>query len=57
MIPKTFQKTFKYNDLLMPKEDRQINDNINFELWRDLMVINSNYPQEEIRIDRIVKDF
>lgn len=57
MLPKPFQQNLKYNELLMPKEHRQVNDTSNLELWNDLMAINSNHPNEEIRIDHVVKDF
>ncbi len=57
MLPKPLKQTLKYNNLLMPKEHRQVNDNSNFELWNALMAINSNHPTDEITIDYIVKDF
>lgn len=56
MLPKPFKQTLKYNELLMPKEHRQVVDLANMELWNDLMAINTNNPNEEIRIDHVVKD-
>lgn len=41
----------------MPKEHRQIIQTSNFELWNDIGILQRNFPNEEIRVDYIIKDF
>jgi|GEM_PF-2852802 hypothetical protein len=57
MQPKSFKQSLKYNPLLLPKEHKQAIQNINYDLWNDLSIININFPKDEITIDHIIKDF
>ncbi|WP_316827427.1 hypothetical protein [Pedobacter miscanthi] len=57
MVPKPIKQSLKYNTLLLPKEHRLATQNLNFELWNDLGIINRNFPNVQINVDHIIKDF
>jgi len=57
MQHKNIKQTLHYNSLLLPKDHREVIQNSNFSLWNDITAINTNFPNEEIRVDHIVKDF
>lgn len=40
----------------MPKEQREVVERANFDLWNDLMAIIINNPKKEIKIVNIIKD-
>ncbi len=55
MMPKSFKQTFKYNDLLVPKEHRETAQRLSFELWNQLMRINSTYPRAQIHVEHFLR--
>ena len=57
MAAKDIIQKLHYNSLFLPKEDRQVIQNSNLALWNDITAINSNYPDEEIHVDHVIKDF
>lgn len=57
MNPRPFKQVIKFNELLQPKEHREKIQNANFELWNELTAINSYFPNEEIIITHVVRDF
>lgn len=51
------KQTLQYNPLLLPKEHREVIQNSNLQLWNELTKISTAFPNDEIRVDHIVKDF
>lgn len=56
-MPKPIKQSLKYNSLLIPKEHKSVIQLANFELWNELGVINLNYPNVQITVDHVVKEF
>lgn len=56
MIPKPFKQITHYNDLLIPKEHINKSQEMNRELWNQLMRINSAFPRVTITVEHLLKD-
>ena len=56
MLPKPFKQTVLYNHMLIPEDHRRTSQEMNMDIWNDLMRINSSYPKEEILIEHVLRD-